>query len=166
MKKDKTIAIVPGSFDPITFGHLDIIRRAAEMFDTVIVAVMINSNKEYMFNIEQRTAIVRAALKEDANISVVSSEGMLWQLCRDLDAGAIVKGYRNQADLDYEMQMAEFNEAHYPKAKTLLLKSDPALDHVTSTLVRKMISKNAPLQEFIPQSAINLIYDIAKQTKI
>lgn len=166
MKDGKKIAIVPGSFDPITIGHLDIVRRAAESFDEVIVAVMINSSKNYLFNIEQRTEIAREAVKGFENVSVVSSEGMLWQLCRDLSADAIVKGYRNQADFDYEMEMARYNEERYPDAKTVLLCSDPSLTHISSTLVRERILAKADLEGLIPSSAIKKLCDIIAEDKI
>lgn len=166
MKNGKTIAIVPGSFDPITVGHLDIIRRAIRSFDEVIVAVMINDSKKYMFDIEERTEIVRAAVAEFEGVSVVSSEGMLWQLCRDLKVDAIVKGYRNQVDYEYEMLMAEYNEKHCPSAKTVLLKSDPALDHISSTLVRQKILGKADLDGLVPSSVIKKINDIITSDKI
>ena len=166
MKDGKTVAIVPGSFDPITVGHLDIIRRAAESFDRVIVAVMINNAKSYLFNIEQRTEIAVEAVKDFENVSVVSSEGMLWQLCRELEADAIVKGYRDQTDLDYEMEMARYNEKRYPAAKTVLLRSDPSLAHISSTMVRERILSSADLDELIPTSAIKKLCDIIAEDKI
>ena len=165
MKDLKTLAVVPGSFDPITVGHIDIIRRAAEQFNSVVVAVMINSSKEYMFTIEQRAAIAAEAVKDIAGVSVVSSEGMLWELCRDLDADAIVKGYRNQADYDYELAMAKYNEEHYPDAKTVLLKSDDALEHISSTLVREKILSGADLEDFLPSAAISKIQEIICKDK-
>lgn len=166
MKDGRTLAVVPGSFDPITVGHIDIIRRSAELFDEVIVAVMINSSKDYMFSIEQRAAIAAEAVKAIQNVSVISSEGMLWELCRDLGADAIVKGYRNQKDYDYEMEMAKYNEEHYPDAKTVLLKSDPALEHISSTLVREKILSGADLQGLIPTAAIPKIAEIFRDNKI
>ena len=103
------IAIVPGSFDPITNGHIDIIRRAAELYDRVFVAVMINDQKKYRFTLEEREAIARAATEDMERVEVISSSGWLWELARDLGACAIVKGYRNETDLEYEKKMAEFN---------------------------------------------------------
>ena len=102
---DKRIAIVPGSFDPITNGHIDIVKRAAAEYDTVYLAVMINAEKKYLFNIEQRTEIARAAMRELENVKVISSEGMLWQLAQKLNADAIVKGYRNQKDLSHQLSL-------------------------------------------------------------
>ena len=98
---NKRIAIVPGSFDPITYGHIDIVQRAAEEYDHVYLAVMINREKSYMFTIEQRKRIALAAVAKLPNVEVISSEGMLWELAKELQACTIVKGYRNEVDLNY-----------------------------------------------------------------
>ena len=100
------IAVVPGSFDPITNGHIDVIRRATELYDKVFVAVMINDQKNYRFTLEEREAIARAALEGLERVEVISSRGWLWELAKNLGACAIVKGYRNETDLDYEQKMA------------------------------------------------------------
>ena len=139
----KRIAIVPGSFDPITNGHLDILRRAASEYEVVYLAVMINASKQYLFSIEQRTEIAKAATSDIKNVKVISSEGMLWSLAKELDADAIVKGYRNQTDYAYELEMAKFNEEHYPLAKTVLLKADPKLEALSSTALREKLAKAA-----------------------
>ena len=162
-EKAKTTAIVPGSFDPITYGHLDIVRRASEMYDKVYVAVMINREKSYMFNIEQRLSIARAAVGDDINIEVISSEGMLWELARDLSADAIVKGYRNEKDLEYERVMAKFNEEHYPAAKTVLLKADESLTELSSTVVRGELTAGRDISRFLPAAAEKEINNIIKK---
>ena len=154
------IAIVPGSFDPITYGHVDIVKRAQKDYDVVYLAVMINASKEYMFTLEQREKIAKAALAECENVKVISSDGMLWELALKLDACAIIKGYRNECDLKYELEMAEFNKAHNPKAETILLKSDEALSDLSSTKVRNMILNNEDISEYIPRNAIEEIYKI------
>ena len=160
MKKNTGIAIVPGSFDPITNGHIDIVKRASDMYDSVIVAVMVNPNKSYMFTIEERTKIAQAALSDMPSVSVVSSEGMLWELAKELGATAIVKGVRNDIDLKYERVMAEYNSAHYPQAKTVLLEADATLTELSSTVVREMINKRLPLCGIIPEKAITEINKI------
>lgn len=154
------IAIVPGSFDPITKGHLDIINKAARDYDKVYVAVMINSQKKYMFSLEQREAIVKECLLGMDNVFVISSEGWLWELARDLGACAIVKGYRNEKDLAYENDMAKFNSEKYPQAKTVLLKSEDALSEVSSTVVRERLNSNASIDDIVPEGALRVIRKI------
>ena len=154
------IAIVPGSFDPITNGHLDIVRRAAQMYDTVYLAVMINAEKRYMFTLEQRKRIAEAAVSGIANVTVLSSEGLLWQLAQSLGACAIVKGYRNDTDLAYEQRMAEYNRAHYPDAETVLLPSESSLTDVSSTVVRAKLLAREDLSRYLPAEAIDEIYKI------
>ena len=154
------IAIVPGSFDPITFGHIDIVKRAAKDYDTVILAIMINPQKKYMFTMQQRERIAKAALSDIKNAKVITSDGMLWKLALDLNACAIVKGYRDEKDLVYEKEMAKFNLEHNPSAPTVLLKSSDELEDISSTRVREKILNGESLSAFLPQSAINEINKI------
>ena len=160
MNKDKKIAIVPGSFDPITFGHLDIIKRAATDHDKVYLAVMINPHKNYMFTMLQRERIAKVAVSDMDKVEVISSEGMLWALARELGAVSIVKGYRNQTDLAYEKDMAEYNSKYYPEAKTLLYKADESLCTVSSSLVREKISSGEALDGMLPENVIKEINKI------
>ena len=160
MKDGKTIAIVPGSFDPITYGHIDIVKRATELYDTVYLAVMINDQKKYLFNIEERELIAQLALENIENVTVISSSGMLWKLAEELCADAIVKGYRNQTDYDYEMKMAEFNAEHNPNARTVLLKASENLEFLSSTFVRQEIAENGTLDRFLPSKAAAKIKEI------
>ena len=160
MNKNQRIAIVPGSFDPITNGHISIIEEAARLYDKVFVAVMINADKQYMFSLEQRKFIAEACFEGRDNISVISSDGWLWQLANELGACAIVKGYRNDTDLEYEKSMAEFNDAHCPDAKTVLIKSKEDFINISSTLVRNYIQEGRSLEEFLPLAAIKTINSI------
>lgn len=160
MTNTHRIAIVPGSFDPITNGHVDIIRRATELYDKVYVAVMINDQKTYKFSLEQREAIAKAALEGMERVEVISSRGWLWEIAKNLGACAIVKGYRNNTDFEYEMKMAEYNKAHNPKAETILLKADENLVGLSSTLVRDKMLQGDDLDGLLPQKAIKLIKEL------
>ncbi len=161
MKKEKTIAIVPGSFDPITYGHINIAKRAAKMYDKVYLAVMINTAKDYMFSIDERKNIAKTALEDTKNIEVISSTGMLWMLAEELGAVAIVKGYRNKIDYDYEMNMASYNEKHYPNAKTVLLQADEDLSWLSSTIVKEKIRNGDTIDDCLPPKAVKLLKDIS-----
>lgn len=131
------IAIVPGSFDPVTRGHIDVIDRAARLFDRVIVAAMVNEQKMYLFTQEERVALLRAETSGLANVEVCFHGGMLWQLARDVGACAIVKGVRNARDAEYELAMAAYNAERCPTAQTLLLPASEGLDGVSSTAARE-----------------------------
>lgn len=158
-----SIAIVPGSFDPITYGHVELVRQAKMRYDKVYLAVMINSAKSYCFNLEQRTEIARAAVADMEGVEVIASEGMLWQLAEKLHATGIVKGYRNEADLQYEKEMAAFNEAHNPNAKTLLLPSSDGLQHISSTEVRRRLDAGESIEDIVPPTAVACIRRILGQ---
>jgi len=142
------IALIPGSFDPITLGHVNIIERAAKMFDKVYVAVMINdsakydstlSSKKYMFSMDERLELVRLSVSHIDNAEAIARSGMLIDLCDELQITAIVKGIRNAADLEYEMIHARWNKAHNDRAETLFLPADESLTAVSSTAVRQML---------------------------
>ena len=164
MKKNtETIAVVPGSFDPITYGHIELVKAALKAYDRVYLAVMINPAKEYLFSIEERTAIAEAALADLDRVTVISSEGMLWRLCEELGATGIVKGYRNEQDLAYEQKMAEFNLAHNPNAPTELVLSPKELAAVSSTAVRERIQRGESLENYLPQRAEALIRQIISE---
>jgi len=163
MEAKKRIAIVPGSFDPITNGHLDIVRRAAELYDKVYLAVMINSEKRKMATLQQRKKIAETAVLGIDKVEVISSEGYLWKLAEELDACAIVKGVRNSVDREYELKMAEYNSAHNPKAETVLLDTADGLGGVSSTLVREKIMRGEDISSYLPDSAICEIYKIIPQ---
>ena len=157
------IAIVPGSFDPMTLGHLDIIKRAADLYDRVIVAVMINDAKKYTFSMDERTEIARLTCKDIENVEVISDAGLLADLARRVDACAIVKGVRNEKDYEYEKEMALYNAKKNPHAETVLLPCDPALAQVSSTAVRELLEKGGDISDIVSQNAIEYILTKAKK---
>ena len=144
------IALIPGSFDPITLGHVNIIERTAKMFDKVYVAVMINdsakydktlSSKQYLFSMEERLEMAKLSVSHIENAEAIARSGMLIDLCDELEVTAIVKGIRNAADLEYEMIHARWNKAHNERAETLFLPADETLVAVSSTAVRQMLAE-------------------------
>lgn len=165
MDNKKTVAIVPGSFDPITNGHIFVIKEAVKRYDKVYVAVMINIDKKYMFSLEERKKIALSALKDIPKVEVIVSNGWLYDLANSLNADAIVKGYRNDTDLEYEESMAKFNAEYAPNTKTVLIKSNSELTDISSTLIRKKILNSEPLNNFLPQGAIDEIAKIISSNK-
>ena len=154
-----TVALLPGSYDPITVGHMDVIRRAAALFDRVTVAVMTNDMrayvadakvKTYMFSMDERTDMARRACEDLPNVTVISSTARLIDLVDELGADVIVKGVRNEVDYAYEQQHALYNRAHNPRAETLYLPADPAYDHISSTLVREKIAAGESTEDILP----------------
>ena len=144
------IALIPGSFDPITLGHVNIIERTAKMFDKVYIAVMINdsakydktlSSKQYLFSMEERLEMAKLSVSHIENAEAIARSGMLIDLCDELEVTAIVKGIRNAADLEYEMIHARWNKAHNERAETLFLPADETLVTVSSTAVRQMLAE-------------------------
>ena len=136
-----TVAVVPGSYDPMTVGHLDVVRRAAALYDRVVVAVMNNENKTYRFDMDERAHIAALTVEGLANVSVVASEGLLIDLFDAVGGTAIVKGVRDERDRSYEEKMAAWNIAHNPRAKTVLLEADEACRGVCSTAVRDLLAQ-------------------------
>ena len=162
------IALIPGSFDPITLGHVNIIERAAKMFDKVYVAVMINdsakydkslSSKQYMFSMEDRLELVKRSVAHIENAEAIARSGMLIDLCDELNVTCIVKGIRSAADLEYEMIHAKWNKAHNDRAETLFLPADDRLTSVSSTRVRELLSTEdwEALSGIVHQNAINYL---------
>ena len=143
------LAVVPGSFDPVTLGHVDIIRRAAVLFDKVIVAAMVNAEKQYYFTVKERIAFLEDAVADLANVTVDYSEEMLYAYVTRLGACAIVKGVRNGKDSEYEMWMAEYNREHAPDCDTLLLPADKSLTEVSSTAIKKMAKEGQDITALV-----------------
>ena len=154
------IAVVPGSFDPMTLGHVNIIERAAALFDKVFVAVMINNSKSYMFNAEQRTEIARLSCAHIANAEVIFDDGMLADLALRLDACAIVKGVRNSQDFTYEFNMAGMNKRLNSETETLFLPCAPEYSFVSSTFARDLMKYQKSLKGVMADEAIEYIYEI------
>ena len=161
-----THALLPGSYDPITLGHLDVIRRAAALFERVTVAVMTNdmksyvpsaNSKEYLFSMEQRTAMAAAACRDLPNVRVISSDAKLIDLFDEIGATLIVKGIRNEEDYRYEQQHALYNRAHNERAETLYLPADARFDAVSSTLVRERLCRGEAIDGLVPPSVAELI---------
>ncbi len=144
-------ALVPGSFDPITLGHVSVIERASLLFDRVIVCVMVNFGKQYMFSADERRQMVEDSVSHLANVTVDSWDGMLWEYARDHAIDAIVKGVRNGTDTDYELPQAYFNSQKYPQALTVFLPAEENKAQISSTLVRNSAKNSEDYRGLVPQ---------------
>ena len=133
-------ALFPGSFDPFTAGHEAIVRRALALFDTIYIAVGVNTDKKYMFSIEERLKIIRNFFPDDKRIETVSYSGMTVDLCHQLNTRFIIRGIRNAADLDYEQTIAAVTQTLDPQIETILLLADNQHRDISSTLIREQLS--------------------------
>lgn len=152
----KKIAVCPGSYDPITLGHVDIIRRAAALFGNCEVVVMDNRDKKYRFSSEERLCFCKAAFEGEENITVSYYGGMLYEYLSDRKEAVLVKGVRNEKDFLYEKKMAEFNFVHCG-VETLYLDAKQELATLSSTLVREKIEKKEDLSACLPQNVVKLL---------
>ena len=145
------IAIYPGSFDPITLGHLDILSRAAACFDKVYMCVMVNCDKKQpMFSQEKRLELIRKSIAHLPNVEAELFSGLLADYARAKQAHLIVKGVRNVADFESEAQMARINQGIDPQLETLLLPARAEFAHFSSTMAREMIRYGQPLEKYVP----------------
>lgn len=151
-----SIAVCPGSFDPLTLGHVDVVRRARSMFDEVVVGVARNSGKSPLLTAEQRVALARAAFADDAGIRVEPVPGLLADFVRDVGASAVVKGLRGGADFDGELPMALMNR-HLTGVETVFVVGDPALAHVASSLVKDVARFGGPIADLVPAAVAEAV---------
>ena len=146
-------AIYPGSFDPITLGHLDIIRRAALCFDKVFVCVMDNCDKKsHLFPAEKRLEMLRRSVEELPNVEAELYRGLLADYAREKGGHVIVKGLRNATDFDLEYQMAAINRGIWAELETVFLPASVEYQHFSSTMVREMIRYRQPLEKYVPRA--------------
>ena len=153
-------AVYPGSFDPMTVGHVNIIERAATLFDKVYVAVMINDAKSYMFTREQRTEIARLSCAHIDNVEVIFDGGMLASLAARLGACAIVKGIRDEKDYHYEFEMAQYNYRMNQSAQTVFLPCDEGAREISSTAVRERLDRGEDISDVVSVNAIEYLRSI------
>ena len=150
------IAIYPGSFDPVTSGHLDIIRRSSKLFDKIIVVVMTNHKKQglYTFSVDERVDLIRRCTKDLSNVSVDSYMGLLADYAKAKNAVAVVKGLRAGSDFEYEFQMALINRKINPDLDTMFLTSDHQFVYLSSSVVKELGHYNVDLSDFLPEQII------------
>jgi len=146
-------AVCPGSFDPVTNGHLDIVSRASKLFDEVVVAVLINKSKRSLFSVEERMDMLREVCAEFPNVKVDAFHGLLVNFCRDRDIVAIVKGLRAVSDFDYELQMAQMNSSLAP-VETVFVPTSPAYSFLASSLVKEVATYGGDVSGLVPERVL------------
>jgi pantetheine-phosphate adenylyltransferase len=144
-------AVCPGSFDPVTNGHVDIISRASRLFDEVIVAVLINKNKSSLFTVDERIEMLGECTVDYPNVKIDSFHGLLVDFCRDRGIQAIVKGLRAVSDFDYELQMGQMNHS-LADVETLFMPTNPLYSYLSSSLVKEVATYGGDVSALIPES--------------
>lgn len=150
-------AVYPGSFDPVTNGHLDIIERASRVFDKVVVGVLNNAGKSPMFSIEERVDMLRSVTRHIKNVEIDSFTGLLVDFVKMKDASVIIKGLRTVADFEYEFQMALLNKALNPEYETIFMMTDSKYSYISSSMVKELAGFRGNLTGLVPARIINKI---------
>lgn len=149
-------AVCPGSFDPITNGHLDIIARASRLYDEVYVAVMINKSKQGLFTVEERIDLIERVTREFGNVRVEAFHGLLVDFCKQRDIPAIVKGLRAVSDFDYELQMAQMNNG-LSGVETLFVPTNPTYSFLSSSLVKEVAAWGGDVSHLVPGPVLDAL---------
>jgi pantetheine-phosphate adenylyltransferase len=160
----KKTAIYPGTFDPITFGHTDVLQRASRMFDKVIIAVAESSSKSSMFSADQRVRMIKSVTAEMKNVSVDSFKGLLVDYAKSKNAGVIIRGLRAISDFEYEFRMALTNRRIANNIETVFLMPGENYSFISSSLVREIAKYGGDVSSFVPAIVIVKLKDILKKT--
>ena len=147
----KKKAIFPGSFDPITIGHIEIVKKSLKIFDEIIIAIGTNPEKKYMFSENQRLKFIIEYFDNEKNVKVVAYDGLTFELCKKLKLKYIVRGVRNIFDFEYEKNMAEFNR-NLGKIETIIITSSNKNSHISSSLVKELIKNNSDFHHLVPNT--------------
>ena len=153
----KTIAIYPGSFDPITNGHVDLIHRACKLFDKVIIAIAQNTNKDSFLSIDQRVKAVEIAIEPLTNTRVLSFDSLLVDFAREHNAQIIIRGLRAVSDFDYEFQLSGMNKRLNPAIETLFMTPSEEFANISSSLVREILFLGGDISQFVPESVKTIL---------
>jgi pantetheine-phosphate adenylyltransferase len=145
-----SIAVCPGSFDPITLGHLDIIKRGAKVFDQVYVVVLNNSSKQPLFDVNERIELIREATKEISNVKVDSFQGLLVDYAKSVNANAILRGLRAVSDFEYEMQITSMNRVLNEEIETFFVMTNNQYSFLSSSIVKEVAKYNGNISELVP----------------
>ena len=152
-------AIYPGSFDPVTNGHVDIILRSSKIVDRLIVGVLNNSAKKSLFSVEERVSMLKELTKDLPNVEVTSFDGLLVDYMREIDASIIVRGLRAVTDFEYELQIAQINHIENTDIETIFLTTNLQYSYLSSTIVKEFASYGGDISKFVPEQFVDRIYE-------
>lgn len=150
----KKIAVFPGSFDPITVGHVDILKRSLPLFDSIIIGIGINSQKQTLFTLDQRKQWIEKVFRNEPKISVETYQGLTINFCVEKNANYIIRGIRSAADFEYEKTIAHLNSAMVENVETILMLSSAELSSISSTIVREIIRGKGKMEKFVPAEVV------------
>ena len=153
------IAVYPGSFDPVTNGHVDIILRSSKIVDKLIVGVLNNSAKKSLFSVEERVSMLKELTKDLPNVEVTSFDGLLVDYMREIDASIIVRGLRAVTDFEYELQIAQTNHIENTDIETIFLTTNLQYSYLSSTIVKEFASYGGDISKFVPEQFVDRIYE-------
>ncbi len=151
------IAIYPGSFDPITKGHLDVLNTAAGIFDKVIIAVLKNTNKKGFLSVEDRVRLIKESVVELENVEVDSFNGLTVQYAKEKGANTLIRGLRAVSDFEFEMQLSQTNTALAPEIKTIFLTTRPKYNFISSSTVKEIYTMGGDISKFVPEPVYNFL---------
>jgi len=151
------IALFPGSFDPVTKAHVDILKRSLPLFDKVIIGIGLNSTKAPYLGIDVRKAMLRAVFANEPKVEVQTYEGLTVEFCKKINASYMIRGIRTVSDFEYEKAIAQMNHALVPEIESIFIVSKPGYSSISSTIVRDIMRNKGDVKQFIPQEAFDLL---------
>ena len=152
-------AIYPGSFDPLTLGHLDMIKRSAKIVDELVIGVLNNSAKNSLFSLDDRVSMIKEMTESMPNVTVASFDGLLVDYMKEINATIIVRGLRAVTDFEYELQIAQTNHVENPEVETIFLTTSLQYSYLSSTIVKEFASYGGDISKFVPARFIDRIYE-------
>lgn len=151
------IALFPGSFDPITIAHVDIVKRSLPLFDKIVVGIGLNSSKQNFLSAEKREEIVKSIFVNDANVDIQTYQGLTIDFAKKIGATYMVRGIRSASDFEYERAIAQINKSMMPDVETIILLSRPEYSAISSTIVRDILRNNGDVSQFVPKEALSFL---------
>ena len=151
------IALFPGSFDPVTKAHVDIVKRSVGLFDKVYIGIGANSNKQGLLSVAKREEMLRAVFEMEPKIHIVAYEGLTVDFCKSIDANYMIRGIRTVSDFEYEKAIAQMNHTMAPEIESIFIVSKPGYSSISSTIVREVLRHNGDVSQFIPKEALALL---------